>query len=320
MLQVIMSSSESSGLSEEHDPMAIVSDDEIAPVPEIFTSDSKSDPEMMPDDEDLDEFQPFALPDFGDDDIPLEDDVLALPLPIHNQLIIAHPDGEHVVEPILIHAIPLAAIPVEDWPFIVDLDDDVEVLVFQVDHPIEDLGDGEVFEIAILDVTSPVVSVINISSDSDPDSDANSWESVTSSSLKAAGLEAYPTDDDDAMSAAPAKPTLVSTPTDTPPRTPTHVTSGTLSQPPTLVGRSSWIRHIRFASAFPHTPPTHEGEPSGHPHVSPPEMSPHFQLSQSFPPSPPHVMPSSEPYHPSHHSGYTRDHLLLSLQLQVEIL
>ncbi|KAJ0752565.1 hypothetical protein HanPI659440_Chr09g0325851 [Helianthus annuus] len=279
MLQVIMSSSESSGLSEEHDPMAIVSDDEIAPVPEIFTSDSKSDPEMMPDDEDLDEFQPFALPDFGDDDIPLEDDVLALPLPIHDQLIIAHPDGEHVVEPILIHAIPLCCHLAEDWPFIVDLDNDVEVLVFQVDLPLRILA-----------------------------------------MVRAAGLEAYPADDDDAMSAAPAKPTLVSTPTDTPPRSPTHVTSGGLSQPPTSVGRSSWIRHIHFASAFPHTPPTHEGEPSGHPHVSPPEMSPRFQPPRSFPPSPPHVMPSSDPYHPSHHSGYTRDALLLSLQLQVEIL
>ncbi|MFS7986751.1 hypothetical protein Hanom_Chr11g01013971 [Helianthus anomalus] len=31
-------------------------------------------------------------------------------------------------------------------------------------------------------------------------------------------------------------------------------------------------------------------------------------------------MPLSDPYHPSHHTGYTRDDLLLSLQLQVEIL
>ncbi|MFS7998729.1 hypothetical protein Hanom_Chr12g01157351 [Helianthus anomalus] len=31
-------------------------------------------------------------------------------------------------------------------------------------------------------------------------------------------------------------------------------------------------------------------------------------------------MSLSDPYHPSHHSGYTRDDLLLSLQLQVEIL
>ncbi|MFS7997165.1 hypothetical protein Hanom_Chr12g01138501 [Helianthus anomalus] len=31
-------------------------------------------------------------------------------------------------------------------------------------------------------------------------------------------------------------------------------------------------------------------------------------------------MPISDPYHPSHHVGYTRDDLLLSLQLQFEIL
>ncbi|MFS7963303.1 hypothetical protein Hanom_Chr08g00736511 [Helianthus anomalus] len=52
----------------------------------------------MSDDEDLDNFQPFALPEFGDG-IPSEDDVLALPLPIHDQLITGHPYGENVVEP-----------------------------------------------------------------------------------------------------------------------------------------------------------------------------------------------------------------------------
>ncbi|MFS8032814.1 hypothetical protein Hanom_Chr17g01562081 [Helianthus anomalus] len=127
VLQVLMSSSESSGLSDKHDPMAIVSDDE-----------------------------PFALPDFGDD-APFIDDVLALPLPLHDQLIIGHPDDEHLVEPIPIHVIPLAAIPAEDWSIIVDLDDDVDVPVIKEEHPDHDLGDGEVFDIAILDVASPVV-------------------------------------------------------------------------------------------------------------------------------------------------------------------
>ncbi|MFS7997663.1 hypothetical protein Hanom_Chr12g01144461 [Helianthus anomalus] len=263
MSQVLMSSSESSGLSEEHDPTAIVSDDEIASAPEIFKSDSETDPEMMSDDEDLDDFQPFALPDFGDD-VPFVNDLLAFPLPIHDQLIIGHPDGEHIAEPIPIHAIPLTAIPAEDWPFVVDLDDDVEVPVFEVDHPDNDLGDGE---------------------------------SVTSSALQAVGLVAYPADDGDAMSAAPGTPTLVPTPADTPPRTPTHATSDSLSLPPTSVGPSSRMRHIRFASAFPHTPPTHEGETSGHPYVPPPELSPRFQPFRSLPPSPPHVMPSSDLYH-----------------------
>ncbi|MFS8023696.1 hypothetical protein Hanom_Chr16g01454491 [Helianthus anomalus] len=185
MLQVHMSSSESSGLSDEYDPMALVFDDEVAPVAEVFMSDSESDPEMMSDDEDLDDFQPFTLPDFGDE-IPLEDHVLTLPLPIHDQLIIGHPDG-----------------------------------------------------LAIHHVASPVVSVIDISFDSDPDSDADSWESVTSSALQAVGLEAYPADDVDAMSAAPTTPILASNTTDTPPRTPTHATSDKSSQPPIPVGPSS---------------------------------------------------------------------------------
>ncbi|KAJ0699675.1 hypothetical protein HanOQP8_Chr10g0358691 [Helianthus annuus] len=177
-----MSSSKNSGISEEHDPMAIVSDDEVTPAPEIFTSDSETDPKMMSDDDDLDDFQPFALPNFGDD-APFVDDVLTFPLPLHDQLIIAHPDGEHIVESIPIHAISLATIPAEDWLFVVDLDDDVDVPVFEVDHPDDDLGDGEVFDIAILNLSSPVVSVIDISSDSDHDSNADSFELVTSSAL-----------------------------------------------------------------------------------------------------------------------------------------
>ncbi|MFS7936973.1 hypothetical protein Hanom_Chr05g00422041 [Helianthus anomalus] len=214
IIQVRMSSSESSGLLEKHDPMSIVFDDEIAPAPEIFPSDSETDPELMSDDDDLDDFQPFALPVFGDD-IPFVDDVLAFPLPIHHQLIIGYPDGENLVKPIPIDVVPLAAIRAEDWPFVVDLEDDIDVPVIEVDHLDNDLGDGEVFEISILDVASPVVSFIDISSNSDPDSDADSFDSVTSSALLAVGLGDYPTDDD-ALSIAPATPVHVPPPTDTP--------------------------------------------------------------------------------------------------------
>ncbi|MFS7919723.1 hypothetical protein Hanom_Chr03g00216031 [Helianthus anomalus] len=247
--------------------------------------------------------------DFGDD-IPFVDDVLAFPLPIHDQLINGHPDGEHLVEPILIHAATLAIIPAEDWPFVVDLDYDIDVPVIEVDHLDDDLGDGEVFDIAILGVASPVVSAIDISSDSDHDSDADSFEYVTSSALLAAGLGAYPTDDDDdddAMSVAPASPIHVPTPTNTPPHTPTHVASDSSSQPPVPADHSSGARSICYASAFPHTPPTHGGEPSGHPHIPPPELSPHFQSPRLFPL---YTMPLSDPYHLSHHTGYTRDDLL----------
>ncbi|MFS8024202.1 hypothetical protein Hanom_Chr16g01460481 [Helianthus anomalus] len=50
------------------------------------------------------------------------------------------------------------------------------------------------------------------------------------------------------------------------------------------------------------------------PYLSPPESSPHHQSPRLFPP---YSMPLFDLYHPSHHSGYTRDDLLLPLQLQV---
>ncbi|MFS7946911.1 hypothetical protein Hanom_Chr06g00541921 [Helianthus anomalus] len=91
-------SSSVTGLADTDDPMSVVSDDEFVPEPGIFTSDTQSDPEMISDDDD--DFQPFALPDFGDD-IPIVDgipdeDPLVIPIPIHDHLIIGHPDGEHV--------------------------------------------------------------------------------------------------------------------------------------------------------------------------------------------------------------------------------
>ncbi|KAJ0447748.1 hypothetical protein HanRHA438_Chr17g0815811 [Helianthus annuus] len=176
MLQVLMSSSES-GLFEENDPMGIVSnDDEVAPTPEVFTSDTESDLDMISDNED--DFQPFALPDFGNavpdaDDI-LINDVFALPIPIHDHLIIGHPDGEHLVAPIL-DVVPLVAIPPEDWPFGDLFDDDVDL--FMGDHLAGEQGDGEVDDVIVLDVPPPIVP--------------------------ATGLLLYATDDDDAMSAAP---------------------------------------------------------------------------------------------------------------------
>ncbi|KAJ0749990.1 hypothetical protein HanPSC8_Chr05g0204021 [Helianthus annuus] len=43
-------------------------------------------------------------------------------------------------------------------------------------------------------------------------------------------------------------------------------------------------------------------------------------LDEPFRWFPPYTMPISDPYHPSHHVGYTRGDFLLSLQLQFEIL
>ncbi|MFS7938130.1 hypothetical protein Hanom_Chr05g00435811 [Helianthus anomalus] len=108
--------------------MELVSDGEYGPAEEIFTSDTDSDPEedldFISDDDDLDDFHPFALTDPASDDVPLVDDVLALPPQLPDQLNIGHPDGEHIVQVIPFPVFPIAAIPYEDWPFIVDLDDD----------------------------------------------------------------------------------------------------------------------------------------------------------------------------------------------------
>ncbi|MFS7953834.1 hypothetical protein Hanom_Chr07g00623231 [Helianthus anomalus] len=109
--------------------------------------------------------------------------------------------------------------------------------------------------------------MVDISSESDVDSRV----SVTSSTLRLIGLEAYPANE--ASSAAPVTPT--STPTSTPPHTPVHTTS--------------WTRPIRIDSIRPHIHPTDEAEPSGHPHVPPYGTSSYHQPSRPFSPSPPHV-------------------------------
>ncbi|KAF5759358.1 hypothetical protein HanXRQr2_Chr16g0740291 [Helianthus annuus] len=204
--------------------MAIVSDDdEVAPAPEVFTSDTESDPEMISYDDD--DFKPFALPDFGDD-VPFADgipadDIFALPILIHDHLIIGHPDGEHLVAPIPIDVVPLAAVPPEDWPFDDLLDDDFDI--FAGDHPACEQGDGEVDDVIVLDVPSLMVSVIYISSDSSIHSVADSFESVTSSALQAARLRLYATYDDDAMSVAPSSPVRAPTPPPVPDYVPDHV-------------------------------------------------------------------------------------------------
>ncbi|MFS7896697.1 hypothetical protein Hanom_Chr15g01348161 [Helianthus anomalus] len=139
-----MSSSES-GLSDTNDPVAIGPG---ASKPEIFTCDTESDPEMMSDNNN--DFQSLALPDLGDDlpttdGIPDEDPVV-IPIPVHDHLIIDHPDGEHVVEPILT-PIPLVALPLEDLPSHDLIDIDVDLFVdgpFDDCHGDEKLDDDDV--------------------------------------------------------------------------------------------------------------------------------------------------------------------------------
>ncbi|MFS8024311.1 hypothetical protein Hanom_Chr16g01461751 [Helianthus anomalus] len=168
--------------------MAIFSDDEIMSKPEIFTSDTESDPEMLSDDND--DFQPFALPDLGDDapiaDGILVEDIFALPATIHDHFIIGHPDGEHIVAPIL-DPVPLVVIPPEDWPIDDLFDDDVDL--FLDGPPADAHGDGEVDNAIVLEVPPLVIPIIKLSSDSSLHSVSNSFESVTSSAVRAAGLQ-----------------------------------------------------------------------------------------------------------------------------------
>ncbi|MFS7912592.1 hypothetical protein Hanom_Chr02g00131771 [Helianthus anomalus] len=263
MLQVHMSPSES-GLSEEHDPMVVTSDDEIAHDPE-----------------------PFALPDFGDDipdpDDILIDDIFELPIPIHDHLIISHPDGEHLVAPIL-DVVPLLAIPPEDWPFDDLLDDDFDI--FTGDYP-------------------------------------------------ATGLRLYATDEDDAISPTPSSPIRAPTP----PHVPDHfhdpdpVPFGllfiALLVPEPISAPLDLPPIAPVVTQFPPTdvvPPhfisdEHRTDlpisPSFNPFVSadfPPIPQPipvaPLPLDEPFRWFPPYTMPISDPYHPSHYVGYTRDGVL----------
>ncbi|KAM0040843.1 hypothetical protein Hdeb2414_s0012g00398901 [Helianthus debilis subsp. tardiflorus] len=323
--QVAMSSSEGSNVLDNLDPMELTSDDEYGPEVVIITSDSESDPEEDPSfdsDDDMDDFQPFALPDDMVDDVPLVDDVLALPPQLNDIVIIGHPEGEHLVE-----IIPFPAIPLVDVPFIIDLDDDDDGLhAFPIGDMDEDIEDGDDSDLVILEVASPVVSIIDVSSDSDPDLGDHSRDSVTSSALQAAGLEAYPAVSDDVPSALPVSPAPIPSPA------PTHSLARTSYLPtddprylPGPVGRSVFIRtipHDPLRHRYTHPsgfslPFDHEAGPSRQPSRPPPHV-PAEHLSTRY--SPPRVMPMSDPYHPSHYSGYTTDDLVLSLELQVQIL
>ncbi|MFS7905775.1 hypothetical protein Hanom_Chr01g00051611 [Helianthus anomalus] len=172
---------------------------------------------------------------------------------------------------------------------------------------------------------------------------------VTSSTLLAARLGAYPTDDDDdAISVAPSSPIHVPTP----PHTPDHILApvsapvdsllvappSTQTPPTTLVtpvSRSSLLppttdtHRIDLSTIFPHEIPaprpgegTSRQPPRFDPlasanfmsttHFSPFETDPYLQPPRLFPL---YSMPLSYLYHPSYHPVYTRDDLLLSLQL-----
>ncbi|XP_022031085.1 calphotin-like [Helianthus annuus] len=172
-----MVSSSDTGVSDTLDPMATVSDDEIPSEGEVYTWDTTST--------DDDDFQPFALPDFGDevqpaDGIPAGDLPLAeIPAPV-----------------------PLAAFPVEDLLLDVMADDDIDLFV---EGPPEDDHEGgaPIADDAIIPVAEAPVEEAPADSPG-PDS----FESVAFASLHDQGVQHYfpDADSDVAMSAVPGPP------------------------------------------------------------------------------------------------------------------
>ncbi|XP_022040575.1 proline-rich extensin-like protein EPR1 [Helianthus annuus] len=169
--------SSSSGVSGILDPIAVDPDDPMPTDPEIYTSDTDSS--------DDDDFQPFALPDFGDD-VQLADGILAGDLPL-----------AEIPAPV-----PLAAFPMEDLPLDVVSDDDIDLFV---EGPPEDDHEGgapTADDVAIPIAEAPVQEAPSDSPGPD------SFESVASASLHDRGMQHYSPDADSdvAMSAAPGSP------------------------------------------------------------------------------------------------------------------
>ncbi|MFS7967880.1 hypothetical protein Hanom_Chr09g00790991 [Helianthus anomalus] len=162
-----MPSSSDSGVSDTIDPLAITSDDEMATDPEVYTLDTTSTDEN--------DFQPFALPDVGDD-MPLADGLLDGDLPL-----------VQIPAPLPLDAVPVENLPLDDIDLFIEgppqgdqdgrapMDDDIPPTDIPVDEPVVEVPDMEV------------------PSDS---SGADSFESVSSSTLHALGLQRYPTDTD----------------------------------------------------------------------------------------------------------------------------
>ncbi|MFS8018144.1 hypothetical protein Hanom_Chr15g01388701 [Helianthus anomalus] len=245
---------------------------------------------------DMDDFQPFAL--LGD---VVDDDILDLPPQLNDVGIIGHPEGEHVVE-----VIPLDILPLAIMPFIDDLDedDDIVVPVFRMEHLDDDLGDEDVYDLVILEVAAPVVPIFVISSDSDT------------------------VIQDDLMPDDPVVPAPDHIPI--PPHSPAHLPVEEPIQAPVSEGSTDHNRLMRFAPIIPPTDHTDEAGPSGHDHIPPNVIDLYYQ---QFRPvllvptkhmaaqhSPPHVMPTTDPYHPIHYPFISTDALIPSLQSQVEML
>ncbi|XP_021996084.1 pollen-specific leucine-rich repeat extensin-like protein 4 [Helianthus annuus] len=262
-----MASSASSGIYDNHDHMDVPSDDE--PMEEIIPSD----------DEDLDDFQPFALPDHD-----MVDDVLAVGPQLNPFVIIGHPDGAHIVDYIPLDVVPLAAVP----GFIVVSDDEDDIPVIHVHSLDDEIDGGDALDIAILEVSSPIVSVVDLSS---------------SGSSDAASPSAVPV----------ATPAVIPSDTPTPHTTPVTPTTGHPFSPH-VADPHHTVASILFTHEIPAPRP---GEGTSR---QPTSLDTHVPADHRSTRHPPPHMSESDPYHPCHYHAFTIDDEIHSLQLHIQIL
>ncbi|XP_021986611.1 proline-rich protein 36-like [Helianthus annuus] len=151
--------SSGSGVSNASDPMAFTSDDEMATDSGVYTSDTTSTDE--------DDFQPFALPDFGDD-VPLADG----------------PPGEDLPLVPIPAPLPFAAVPFEEQPLDAIPDGDIDLLIEGPPEGDQDGGapmeDGvQLVDIPVVDPIVPMVELPDMEVQSDS-SASGSFESIAS--------------------------------------------------------------------------------------------------------------------------------------------
>ncbi|KAJ0939754.1 hypothetical protein HanRHA438_Chr02g0064791 [Helianthus annuus] len=167
--------SSGSGVSNTSDPMAFTSDDEMATDSGVYTSDTTSTDE--------DDFQPFALPIFGDD-VPLADG----------------PPGEDLPLVPIPAPLPFAAVPFEEQPLDALPDGDIDLLIEGPPEGDQDGGapmeDGvPLVDIPVVDPIVPMVELPDMEVHFDS-SASGSFESIASS-IPPLGFGYIPRIDDD---------------------------------------------------------------------------------------------------------------------------
>ncbi|KAJ0623761.1 hypothetical protein HanIR_Chr01g0035781 [Helianthus annuus] len=146
--------SSGSGVSNASDPMAFTSDDEMTTDSGVYTSDTTSTDE--------DDFQPFALPIFGDN-VPLADG----------------PQGEDLPLVPIPAPLPFAAVPFEEQPLDALPDGDIDLLIEGPPEGDQDGGAPMEDGVQLVDPIVPMVELPDMEVHSDS-SASGSFESIAS--------------------------------------------------------------------------------------------------------------------------------------------